>query len=187
MPNLKLKKSLAKENYVKTLVIKGTCEVKDNVVDYVDHKFDPQLVNDLMNFIEKEISKGKYSKKDFDKSKILQDIVVSVFGNLSESELKWLENTIQHIIDNKLVKKKHPFFKRFRYIKKSSYDILKISIRFIDFSIKIICNEKVQSVIPLLQHVPFCGITSVGQLVVCGIGPQMGLSMKVILIILLFL
>ena len=104
MPNLKLKKSLAKENYVKTLVIKGTCEVKEKVVDYEDRKFDPQLVNDLMNFIEKEISKGKYSKNDFDKSKILQDIVVSVFGNLSESELKWLENTIQHIIDNKLVK-----------------------------------------------------------------------------------
>ncbi len=118
MPNLKLKKSLAKENYVKTLVIKGTCEVKEKVVDYEDRKFDPQLVNDLMNFIEKEISKGKYSKKDFDKSKILQDIVVSVFGNLSESELKWLENTIQHIIDNKLVKKNTLFLKGFDILKK---------------------------------------------------------------------
>ena len=81
-------------------------------------KFDPQLVNDLMNFIEKEISKGKYSKKDFDKSKILQDIVVSVFGNLSESELKWLENTIQHIIDNKLVKQNTLFLKGFDILKK---------------------------------------------------------------------
>jgi hypothetical protein len=71
-----------------------------------------------MNFIEKEISKGKYSKKDFDKSKILQDIVVSVFGNLSESELKWLENTIQHIIDNKLVKKNTLFLKGFDILKK---------------------------------------------------------------------
>ena len=51
MPNLKLKKSLAKENYVKTLVIKGTCEVKENVVDYEDRKCDPQLVNDIMSFI----------------------------------------------------------------------------------------------------------------------------------------
>ena len=118
MPNLKLKKSLAKENYVKTLVIKGTCEVKEKVVDYEDRKFDPQLVNDLMYFIEKEISKGKYSKKDFDKSKILQDIVVSVFGNLSESELKWLENTIQHIIDNKLVKQNTLFLKGFDILKK---------------------------------------------------------------------
>ena len=99
MVKLKLKKSLAKENYVKNLVIKGTCQVKENVIDYDQHKLDPQLVNDIMNFIEKEISQGKYSKKDkdFDKSKILQDIIVSIFGDLNESELKFYENTIQHI------------------------------------------------------------------------------------------
>jgi hypothetical protein len=106
MVNLKLKKSLAKENYVNQLVIKGTCQVKE-IVDYEKHKFDSQLIQDLMNFIESEISDGKYSKKDkdFDKSNILQDILISVFGDLSETELKWLENTIQRIIDNKLVKK----------------------------------------------------------------------------------
>jgi len=60
-----------------------------------------------MTFIENEITEGKYSKKheDFNKPKILQDILISVFGDLNETELKWLENTIQHIIDNKLVKK----------------------------------------------------------------------------------
>ena len=116
MPKLKLKNSLAKVNYVKTLVIKGTCEVKE-IVDYVDHKLNPQLINDLMNFIELEISKGKFSKEDFDKSKILQDVIVSVFGDLSESELKWLENTIQHIIDNKLVKKNTLFLKGFKLLK----------------------------------------------------------------------
>ena len=118
MPKLKLKKSLAKENYVKTLVIKGTCEVKEKVVDYEDRKFDPQLVNDLMNFIEKEISKGKYSKKDFDKSKILEDIVFSVWGNFSESELKWLEKQIRHVTDNNLVKKNTLFLKGFDILKK---------------------------------------------------------------------
>ena len=116
MPKLKLKNSLAKVNYVKTLVIKGTCEVKE-IVDYVDHKLNPQLINDLMNFIELEISKGKFSKEDFDKSKILQDVIVSVFGDLSESELKWLENTIQHIIDNNLVKKNTFFLKGFKLLK----------------------------------------------------------------------
>ena len=118
MPKLKLKKSLAKENYVKTLVIKETCEVKENVINYEDRKCDPQLVNDLMSFIEKEISKGKYSKKDFDKSKILEDIVFSVWGNLSESELKLLEKTIQHIIVNNLVKKYPLFLKGFDVLKK---------------------------------------------------------------------
>ena len=109
MVNLKLKKSLAKENYSNQLVINGSCQVKE-IVDYEKHKFDSQLIQDLMTFIENEISEGKYSKKneDFDKSKILEDILISVFGDLNETELKWLENTIQHIVDNKLVKKK-PF------------------------------------------------------------------------------
>ena len=57
-----------------------------------------------------------------------------------------------------------------------------------NYSIKIIFNERVQSAIPLLQHLPFdgIGISSVAELVVCGMS-EMGLSMKVIAIILLFL
>jgi predicted transcriptional regulator len=117
MGKLVLKKSLAQDTYVKNLVVKTTCQVKENVIDYADHKLDPQLVNCIMNFIEKEISKGKYCKKEFDKSKILQDIIVSIFGELNEAENKWLESTIQHIIDNKLVKKNTLFLK--------GWDILK--------------------------------------------------------------
>ena len=64
MGKIVLKKSLAQENYVKTLVVKGVCEVKENVIDYEQHKLDSQLVNDIMNFIEKEISKGKYCKNN---------------------------------------------------------------------------------------------------------------------------
>ena len=110
MVNLKLKKSLAKENYCNQLVIKGTCQVKE-IVDYENQKTNPQLIQDLMNFIENEISESKYTKKDkdFDKSKILQDILISVYGNLEENELKSLENSIQHIYDNHLVKKKRLF------------------------------------------------------------------------------
>ncbi len=120
MVNLKLKKSLAKENYSNQLVIKGSCQVKE-IADYEKHKFDSQLIQDLMTFIENEISEGKYSKKheDFDKSKILQDILISVFGDLNETELKWLENTIQYIVDNKLVKKKTLILKGYNLLKKT--------------------------------------------------------------------
>ena len=111
------KKSLAQENYVKTLVIKGTCQVKENVIDYEQHKLDPQLVHCIMNFIEKEIYKSKYCKKEFDKSKILRDIIVSIFGDLNEDENKFIESTIQHIIDNKLVKKNTLFLKAFDLVK----------------------------------------------------------------------
>jgi hypothetical protein len=112
-----LKKSLAQENYVKNLVVKTTCQVKQNVIDYENHKLDPQLVNCIMNFIEREIAKGKYCKKEFDKSKILRDIIVSIFGDLNEDENKFIESTIQHIIDNKLIKKHTLFLK--------GYDLLK--------------------------------------------------------------
>ena len=121
MVNLKLKKSLAKENYVNQLVIKGTCQVKE-IIDYENQKTNPQLIQDLMNFIEQEIAESKYTKKDkdFDKSKILHDIIVSVFGDLNESEQKWLENQVQHLIVNKLVYKKQLFLKGYNILKKTA-------------------------------------------------------------------
>ena len=120
MVNLKLKKSLAKENYVNQLVLKGTCQVKE-VVDYENQKTNPQLIQDLMQFIENEIAESKYTKKDseFDKPKILEDILISVYSNLDDSEKIWLEKQIQHIIDNKLVKKKTLILKGYNLLKKT--------------------------------------------------------------------
>ena len=118
MGKIVLKKSLAQENYVKSLVVRG-CQVKETVIDYEQHKLDPQLVNCIMNWIEKEIYKSKYCKKEFDKSKILRDIIVSIFGDLNEDENKFIESTIQHIIDNKLVKKNTLFLKGFDLLKKA--------------------------------------------------------------------
>ena len=129
MVNLKLKKSLAKENYVNQLVIKGTCQVKE-IIDYENQKTNPQLIQDLMNFIEQEIAESKYTKKDkdFDKSKILHDIIVSVFGDLNESEQKWLENQVQHLIDNKLVFKKKLFLKGYNILECMRNHVFALSI-----------------------------------------------------------
>jgi hypothetical protein len=126
MVNLKFKKSLAKENYVNQLIIKGTCQVKE-IVDYENQKTNPQLIQDLMNFIENEISESKYTKKDseFDKPKILEDILISVYSNLDDSEKIWLEKQIQHIIDNKLVKKKTFILKGYNLLKKTVISLSK--------------------------------------------------------------
>jgi hypothetical protein len=120
MVNLKLKKSLAKENYVNNLIIRGSCQVKE-IVDYENQKTNPQLIQDLMNFIESEISESKYTKKDseFDKPKILEDILISVYSELNDSEKIWLEKQIQHIVDNKLVKKKTLILKGYNLLKKT--------------------------------------------------------------------
>jgi hypothetical protein len=74
------------------------------------------------------------------------------------------------------------------FIKNSNYDICKVCIRIIDYTIKVIFNERVQSIVPILQHLPshYIGISSVAELVVCGMS-EIGLSYKVIAIILLFL
>ena len=126
MVNLKLKKSLAKENFCNQLIIKGSCQVKE-IVDYENQKTNPQLIQDLMTFIENEIAESKYTKKDseFDKPKILEDILISVYSNLDDSEKKWLEHQIQHIIDNKLVKKKTLILKGYNLLKKTVISLSK--------------------------------------------------------------
>lgn len=120
MVNLKLKKSLAKENFCNQLILKGSCQVRE-VVNYENQKTNPQLIQDLMTFIENEIAESKYTKKDseFDKPKILEDILISVYSNLDDSEKIWLEKQIQHIIDNKLVKKKTLILKGYNLLKKT--------------------------------------------------------------------
>ena len=98
------KLKLSKSNYVK-----ATCEVKE-IADYHDHKLNPQLINDLMNFLEKEISTGKFSQSDIDKSSLLKHIIESTFGSeLTEEEIKFIDTQVQYIIDNKLIKKKTLF------------------------------------------------------------------------------
>ena len=59
-----LKKSLAQENYVKTLVVKGVCQVKEKVIDYEQHKLDPQLVNCIMNFKKEKSQKVNIVRKN---------------------------------------------------------------------------------------------------------------------------
>jgi hypothetical protein len=62
-----------------------------------------------MNFLEKEISTGKFSSSDIDKSELLKHIIESVFGELTEEEIKFIDTQVQYIIDNKLIKKKTLF------------------------------------------------------------------------------
>ena len=102
---LKLQNSLEKSNFIKQLILKAICEIKTNLVDFEQYKLNQQLINDVINFVKSEISKSKYSKEDFDKSEIIKEIMVQVFG-LNESELIILDASIQFILDNKLVKKR---------------------------------------------------------------------------------
>ena len=111
MSKFKLQNSLEKTNYIKTLILKAICLIKENVIDYQQHKLNQQLINDTINFIDKEINASKFSKEDIDKSAIIIEIMVAIFGNLSETELIILESSIQFITDNDLIKKRSYFKK----------------------------------------------------------------------------
>ena len=103
---IKLLKSLAKSNFVKSLIQKGSIEIK-SIMDFEEHKLNPQLITDLVNFIELEVLKSKFSSTDLDKSGIVTEIMKQCFPEITESDLSFVENTITFLLDNKLVKKTH--------------------------------------------------------------------------------
>ena len=51
MSKFKLQNSLEKTNYIKILILKAICLIKENVIDYQQHKLNQQLINDTINFI----------------------------------------------------------------------------------------------------------------------------------------
>ena len=189
---LKLSKSLSKSNYVKNLCIKATCEIKE-IADYHDHKLNPQLINDLMNFLEKEISTGKFSQSDIDKSSLLKHIIESTFGSeLTEEEIKFIDTQVQYIIDNKLIKKNiiYIYFKTCRFNR-----ICKISYKLCKHALFNLIQSKIQSQIPIINLLQIHGCTTINQIVVYNIGAQIAniagtygpATIKVLSIILLFL
>jgi len=125
-----------------------------------------------------------FSFYQFDKNQILQDILMSVYGELTPEEIKLLENQIQHIVDNKLVKRKG-FFKKFGDYKKRSYNIIKTNIELIDFSIKLISNQRIKCIFPLTRQIPIYN-SSLASIVLINLAQKLGLSIKVISIIYYF-
>lgn len=104
MAKLNLKHFQGKMNYVQTLIHKGICEAKE-IRNYTDHKLSPQLTQDVMQFIESEISNGKFSKVDLDnKSGIVSEILKQSFG-LTDDEISNIDSQITYILDNNLIQK----------------------------------------------------------------------------------
>lgn len=98
---IKAKKTLALEQFVKTLIVKGVCEIKE-LVDYETQKMNPQLVTDILTFVESQVQQSKFKGK-IDKKQLVLDILATCY-ELSEAEKSVIDTMIQHNIDNNLVK-----------------------------------------------------------------------------------
>lgn len=102
MGKIVLRKTLAVESFVKSLVQKGILEIKE-IVDFETQKLNPQLLQDLMVFIEEEISTSKYKNQNINRTELVKTILSSIF-EFNEEELNYLEKQITHLLDNSMIK-----------------------------------------------------------------------------------
>ena len=106
-----LKKSLAQSNFVQSLIQKGAAQLKQVLVDWENHKLNPQLVTDLCCFVESEIATSSFKGSDIDRTALVTQIMIQVFGELTDAEKTFVETTIQFSLDHGLVKKSSVFGK----------------------------------------------------------------------------
>jgi NADPH-dependent glutamate synthase beta subunit-like oxidoreductase len=78
MGKIVLRKTLAVESFVKSLVERGVLEVKE-IVDFQHQKLNPQLLQDLMMFVEEEITTSKYKKEQINRTELVKTILCQVF------------------------------------------------------------------------------------------------------------
>jgi hypothetical protein len=103
MGKIVLRKTLAVESFVKSLVERGVLEVKE-IVDFQHQKLNPQLLQDLMMFIEEEITTSKYKKEQINRTELVKTILCQVF-EFKDEEIDYLEKQITHLLDNGMLKK----------------------------------------------------------------------------------
>jgi len=102
---LKVRKSLGVSQFVKTVVTKGSCQIKE-LIDYESHKLSPQLVTDLCTFVEAEIGASKYKGEEIDRAELVKAIMKDVFPDFSDQEMAFLDEAIQFTLDHNLISKK---------------------------------------------------------------------------------
>lgn len=104
---LKLRKSLATEQFVQNLIKQVSFSVKE-LYNYENKKLSPSLVQCVYATIIDEIDKSKYSRKKINVHELLKVVLQEIF-DLNEQEMMTLQEIIHHIEENKLVKR-HNFF-----------------------------------------------------------------------------
>jgi hypothetical protein len=103
-------------NLVALIVLK--IKEKYGNVDIATIKKNKQLIVFIMELIEAGVIQDKLISKKLvdklDKNKLVVDIFEATFGNLTEDDMKQIEDDIQFILNNKLIPKKSFFFRLLR-------------------------------------------------------------------------
>jgi hypothetical protein len=105
MGKLKIRNSLAVESFTRSLVQLATLQIKE-IPGHESMKLSPQLISDVMRFIESQIQESKYKTADISRTELVKAIMSSVF-ELTESEMDYLDKSITHLIDSGVLKKNY--------------------------------------------------------------------------------
>jgi hypothetical protein len=114
MENVKFKNSLKQHDFVFSLIKKGKMKVME-IENYQLLKLNQELTKYVSNAIEEEMIASLDQKVD--KKEILTEIMKQVFTDLTEDELKILENQVTFLLDNKHIKKKNLLKLVYRFAK----------------------------------------------------------------------
>jgi hypothetical protein len=164
-------------NLVALIVLQIKQEFKNIELEKV--KTNNELIVFIMELIEAGIVQDKVISKKLiiklDKNRLVLDIFEAMFESISEEDKRQIEDKIQFILDNKVLRR-NIFFS---VLKKSGKTFTHL---FCCLSQNFISNT-IQSQIPFISAMP----SSVTQLVVAKLCSEIGLSTKIIVLILLFL
>jgi hypothetical protein len=165
-------------NLVALIVLQIKQEFKNIELERV--KTNNELIVFIMELIEAGIVQDKVISKrligKLDKNKLVLDIFEAMFESITEEDKRQIEDKIQFILDNKVLRRNNFFFS---VLKKSGKTCTHL---FCCLSQNFVSNT-IQNHIPFVSTLP----SSVTQLVAAKLCSEIGLSTKIIVLILLFL
>ena len=106
MDEIKFKGKLRQHSVIHTLIQKCICRIKE-IPEYQTLKLEPQLIRDIMNVINEEMSNERKIEKIVDKKELVKEVYKQVYKDEINEDLEnYLDKTIDFLLDSKIVKKK---------------------------------------------------------------------------------
>ena len=107
MEEIKFKGKLREHSVIHTIIQKCVCRIKE-IPEYQILKYESQLIRDIMNVVNEQLSNERKIEKVVDKKEIVKEVYKSVFKDELNQDLEdYLDKTIDFLLDTKIVKNKN--------------------------------------------------------------------------------
>ena len=118
MKEIKFKRKLREHSIIRTIIQKCVCRIKE-IPQYQILKYESQLIRDIMNVVNEQLSNERKIEKVVDKKEIVKEVYKSVFKEEINEDLEnYINKKINFLLDTKIVKKKKLIIKVLKYVVK---------------------------------------------------------------------